>query len=222
MQVWTIKCKESNQNVNISEEEEKEETNCGQEGEREQKMMECKLRNDHIQLEPVRTQSLNLANPNKTRIKGPTGRKLPTRNLKYQDNQNNVIKHNNVEASCGGKQQVVLYCDPSKDDQNKPSDYKHDSHRDYTSVSGNIDPAEFDKVWFICIPRMSSLANMENKAESKGNSFAMQNINANLFIQDELKKNGRNLLLDEKSEKELDFVKSKNKDLKMWKKCSIL
>ena len=146
---------------------------------------------------------MNLHNPTKARARGPSGRKPPTR--KGQDNKGGDEE--------GGKVKTIL-------NQIKSSSEKQHPYSDQTV--GKIDPADFDRVLFFCIPKHSELycPTVQEPSDVLTNSAPQNNnilISTNQNIKEVPGKDG----IEEQSETS-ELVEKRSKKLKLWKSCSLL
>ena len=123
----------------------------------------------------------NLNNPNKSRAKGPSGRKLPTR--KKQDNEevenksassplNDSFKSKLSKCLVQKKQPLI----PEKQKSSERSEEETD-----LNIIGTLNQAEFNKVWFFRVPSTSALVsdlnckddldlNVVSKAKTENNN----------------------------------------------------
>ena len=143
----------------------------------------------------------NLKNPTKTRAKGPAGRKLPSRKTKTEEEDEREASPAPV---CVPERTVELDC------------------------LGKMNSEEFDRVWFIKVPSMSSLLSTESSSEScKAEEEEIQNNNNIVYNS---KSEGETLdkspLEIEKKDLEEDSCEGtedeKTKGKKRWKNCVIL
>ena len=150
----------------------------------------------------------NLNNPTKTRAKGPSGRKLPSRKTKTEEEEE------------------------EEEEEDKESDLvqtKVKLCREKTIDSlGKMNTEEFDRVWFIKVPSLSSLLSLQSSKESIKTSEEEDPDNNNLlnnnskFETENLEKypEGEEKETESESSEESDNVQIKSK--KRWKNCLIL
>ena len=145
---------------------------------------------------------MNLHNPTKARARGPSGRKPPSR--KSQDN-----KGGNGE---GVKVKAII-------SQMKCSSEKQQPYSEQTV--GKIDPADFDRVLFFCVPKHTELYCPTVQEHSDKTNLAPQNnnilISTNQNIKEVTEKDG----MEDQSETS-EMVEKRSKKLKLWKSCSLL
>ena len=148
----------------------------------------------------------NLNNPTKTRAKGPSGRKLPSRKTKTEEEEE-------VEE------------DKERDSvQTKP---KVSTEKTIDSL-GKMNSEEFDRVWFIKVPSLSSLLSLQSSKESIQTSEDEDPENNNLlnnnskFDTENFEKYPAEEEKESESEssEECDNIQIKSK--KRWKNCVIL
>ena len=147
----------------------------------------------------------NLNNPTKTRAKGPSGRKLPSRKTKTEEEEEEEDKENDLV-------------------QTKPT---LDTEKTIDSL-GKMNTEEFDRVWFIKVPSLSSLLSLQSSKESIKTSEEEDPDNNNLlnnnskFETESLEKyhEGEEKESESESSEESDNVQIKSK--KRWKNCLIL
>jgi len=162
----------------------------------------------------------NLVNPNKSRARGPSGRKPPTRKIKSQYSKVNNIEPNALKVPVVKPLQLVLTRTQNKACESDTCVTKP-SNGEPTNI-GKIDPADFDKVWFFRVPTnsFSTRKQMQDRCEDK--SHENNNTTKNLFDNEVSKQDEGKTVMDKGKEKEDDLAKSKNKKLKAWKTCEIL
>ena len=147
----------------------------------------------------------NLNNPTKTRAKGPSGRKLPSRKTKTEEEE----EEEDTESD-------LL--------QTKP---KLSTEKTIDSL-GKMNAEEFDRVWFIKVPSLSSLLSLQSSKESIKSSEEEDPDNNNLLNNNSKfdTENFENCPEEEdkdsesESSEESDNVQLKSK--KRWKNCVIL
>ena len=149
----------------------------------------------------------NLNNPTKTRAKGPSGRKLPSRKTKTEEEEEEEEE------------------DKEKDSfKTKP---KVSTEKTIDSL-GKMNSEEFDRVWFIKVPSLYSLLSLQSSKESIKTSEDEDPDNNNLLNNnskfdsenfenhpEEVEKES-----DSESSEECDNIQIKSK--KRWKNCLIL
>ena len=144
----------------------------------------------------------NLNNPTKTRAKGPTGRKLPSRKTKTEEEETGLVITKHVVTP--------------------------DKIIDLDSM-GKMNTEEFDRVWFIKVPSLSSLLSSESSKESiKASEDEVPDnnnvVNNNCTFETEKCEKHPEEVEERESESdssdESDTVQIKSK--KRWKNCLIL
>ena len=146
----------------------------------------------------------NLNNPTKTRAKGPSGRKLPSRKTKTEEEEEEDKERDSV--------------------QTKP---KVSTEKTIDSL-GKMNSEEFDRVWFIKVPSLSSLLSLQSSKESIKTSEDEDPENNNLlnnnskFDTENFEKYPAEEEKESESEssEECDNIQIKSK--KRWKNCVIL
>ena len=159
----------------------------------------------------------NLDNPNKSRARGPAGRKPPSRKWKTKDDEihaNELTKANqNFPHTLHGETSENHYF---------PTAHVNSSGE---QISGKIKPADFDKVWFFCVPATTTplhnkeqcerhSININNTISSSSNSAANEETQSKTFED----KNG----IEVEKENDCELAKSKSKKLKPWRSCEIM
>ena len=149
----------------------------------------------------------NLNNPTKTRAKGPSGRKLPSRKTKTEEEEEEEEKDKERDSV-----------------KTKP---KVSTEKTIDSL-GKMNSEEFDRVWFIKVPSLSSLLSLQSSKESiktsededpdnnnlLNNNSKFETENFEKFPEEEEKES------ESESSEESDNVQIKSK--KRWKNCVIL
>ena len=146
----------------------------------------------------------NLNNPTKTRVKGPSGRKLPSRKTKTEEEEEEDKERDSVQANPKASTDTT------------------------TDSLGKMNAEEFDRVWFIKVPSLSSLLSLQSSKESIKTSEEEDPDNNNLlnnnskFETESLEKyhEGEEKESESESSEESDNVQIKSK--KRWKNCVIL
>ena len=145
----------------------------------------------------------NLNNPTKTRAKGPSGRKLPTRKTKTEDEEEEEEEEKDIVKTTLKFERTI-------------------------DSLGKMNSEEFDRVWFIKVPSLSSLFSFQSSKESTKNSEEEDPDNSNLlnnnskFETENVEKypEGEEKESESESSEESDNVQIKSK--KRWKNCVIL
>eukprot|EP00092_Neocalanus_flemingeri_P032927 GFUD01035809.1.p1 GENE.GFUD01035809.1~~GFUD01035809.1.p1 ORF type:complete len:183 (-),score=62.91 GFUD01035809.1:206-754(-) len=182
--------------------------------------MECRLEDVTVDFQAANAQSKNLSNPNKSRARGPSGRKPPTRKIKSEDDQENDIEPNSLKINVV-KKTFILKGAASKKQECDACVIKP-SNGEIKNLSGKIDPADFDKVWFIRVPTVSCSTGEQIQEKCQEKSVENNNTSSNVIKNEIPKQEVDTSVLDEEKEKECDLVKGKRKKLKPWKTCEIL
>jgi len=155
--------------------------------------------------------SKNLSNPNKSRARGPSGRKPPTR--KAHEGKNNDYEETKVKNNL------------------KLKIFKGPSERQYSNSDANlgkIDPADFDKVLFFSVPTgyCSTLIDKQEKQEQEKhheNSVKNNNvISTNSNLKERSIQPAKNEAVVEDQGQTSNLLEKKSKKLKPWKSCAIL
>ena len=148
----------------------------------------------------------NLNNPTKTRARGPSGRKLPSRKTKTEEEE--------------------------EEEEDKERDLVRTKLKLSTEKTihslGKMNDEEFDRVWFIKVPSLSSLLSLQSSKESIKTSEEEDPDNNNLlnnnskFETENLQKypEGEEKEYESESSEESDNLQTKSK--KRWKNCVIL
>lgn len=167
--------------------------------------------------------SENLNNPNKSRAKGPSGRKLPTR--KRQDNEESENKSASSPLNDSFKSKLSKCLVQKK----QPLPEKHKSLEEETDLNliGTLNQAEFNKVWFFRVPSTSALVKDLNCKEDLDLNVVSKTENNNVLDCDQEKAiesktteepnpsdSGEDC--DEDTEAKVKMKK------KIWKNCQIL
>ena len=165
--------------------------------------------------------SENLNNPNKSRAKGPSGRKLPSR--KRPEDEEAVEKQTAQSPFDANFKNKLAKCLIQK---KLP---EPEPEVDINSI-GKINQAEFNKVWFFRVPSLSSLVNDIGRTSSQTPAFENVNDdseNNNVTEHSEkkisdMKSDIDNLLKQDGGTNDGSESPTKPKKTKIWKNCQIL
>ena len=153
--------------------------------------------------------SENLNNPNKSRAKGPSGRKLPTRK-RPEDAEEAAAEKPTLSPFDANFKKKLAKC---LIQQKKVPEPEPEIEVDINLI-GKINQAEFNKVWFFRVPSISSLVNV---GITPGQGSALK------LVDDDSENNN----VSEPSEKK-GYTNDgsdgpiKPKKTKIWKQCQIL
>ena len=168
----------------------------------------------------------NLQNPNKSRVKGPSGRKLPSRKRAETEDPPPTesspfdVSFKNKLARC------IVQKKPSSEQQ--PSTPSEQFVEVDLNLVGKMNQAEFNKVWFFRVPSTSCLINEAAlslshkrgleivKTETENNNVVTKIIDTKELEKTDLNDNSSEEASDNSAEEK---VKTKKK---IWKSCQIL
>ena len=158
----------------------------------------------------------NLNNPNKSRVKGPSGRKLPTRK-RTEDEENIKSDSSPLQESFKSKLSRCLVQKklPEKPEQPEPADID-------INQLGKINNAEFNKVWFLRVPSLSSLVDLNKKPPPESVTPTAESDNNNdVKVEDYMEEEEQ---CDNTSNNTNSEAQGSNKlkKSKIWKNCQIL
>ena len=159
--------------------------------------------------------SENLNNPNKSRVKGPSGRKLPTRK-KIEEDENSQITVNNSSPFDATFKKKLSKCIIQK----KASSPEREVD---LNLVGSMNPAEFNKVWFFKVPTIHTIFKDSLVKNGTIALSAVTNEADNNNVIDIKEANDENTSNNSTEESLLDNNSDeKLKKAKLWKKCVIL
>ena len=169
--------------------------------------------------------SENLNNPNKSRAKGPSGRKLPTRKRPEDTDEAATEKLTSSPFDANFKQKLAKCIIQQKKVPEPEPDFEVD-----INLIGKINQAEFNKVWFFRVPSISSLVNV-GITPAQGSALGLVNDdseNNNVLDQSE-KKMLSEKIVEHSTPPSSDSDTNdgsegpiKPKKTKIWKQCQIL
>ena len=172
--------------------------------------------------------SENLNNPNKSRAKGPSGRKLPTRKRPEDTEEAATEKPTSSPFDANFKKKLAKCIIQQKRVPEPEPDFEVD-----INLIGKINQAEFNKVWFFRVPSISSLVNV-GITPAQGSALEVVNDdseNNNVSDQSE-KKRLTEKIIENSSPPSSDSDTcatnggfegpTKPKKTKIWKQCQIL
>ena len=167
----------------------------------------------------------NLQNPNKSRVKGPSGRKLPSRKRGEIEEEKSPSDSSPFDVNFKNKLARCIIQKKQPEQPPTPSDQFVEID---LNLVGKMNQAEFNKVWFFRVPSTSSLINEAAlsltqkhgleivKTETENNNVVTKIIdNYKELEQSDLD----NTPSEEASEEAEEKVKTKKK---IWKSCEIL
>ena len=169
--------------------------------------------------------SENLNNPNKSRAKGPSGRKLPTRK-RPEDCEEAAAEKPTLSPFDANFKKKLAKC---LIQQKKVPEPEPDLEVDINLI-GKINQAEFNKVWFFRVPSISSLVNVD-KTTGQGSALEVVNddsANNNVSESSEKKRLSEKIVNNTSSPNSDSDTNDeaegpiKPKKTKIWKQCQIL
>ena len=169
--------------------------------------------------------SENLNNPNKSRAKGPSGRKLPTRKRPEDTEEAATEKQTLSPFDANFKQKLAKCIIQQKKVPEPEPDFEVD-----INLIGKINQAEFNKVWFFRVPSISSLVNV-GITPAQGSALGLVNDdseNNNVSDQSEKKMLSEKIVehftppSSDSDTKDGSEGPIKPKKTKIWKQCQIL
>ena len=170
--------------------------------------------------------SENLNNPNKSRAKGPSGRKLPTRKRPEESEEAAAEKPTLSPFDANFKKKLAKCLIQQKKVPEPEPELEVD-----INLIGKINQAEFNKVWFFRVPSISSLVNV-GTTPTQGSSLEVVNnddTKNNNVSESSEKKRLSEKIVDNSSSPSSDSDTNdesegpiKPKKTKIWKQCQIL
>ena len=167
----------------------------------------------------------NLQNPNKSRAKGPSGRKLPSRKRAENEEQPST---DSSPFDASFKNKLARCIIQKKQPSEQPSTPSSEQFVEIDlNLVGKMNQAEFNKVWFFRVPSTSCLINEAAlslsqkhgleivKTETENNNIVTKIIETREFEKADL----NDVSSEDASEVAEDKVKTKKK---IWKSCEIL
>eukprot|EP00090_Calanus_glacialis_P022756 TRINITY_DN35057_c0_g1_i1.p1 TRINITY_DN35057_c0_g1~~TRINITY_DN35057_c0_g1_i1.p1 ORF type:complete len:174 (-),score=55.91 TRINITY_DN35057_c0_g1_i1:88-609(-) len=152
----------------------------------------------------------NLSNPTKSRARGPSGRKPPKRKT-WDD------KRNESDQAEGKFNLKLVQRKGPFPNQNNDNLVVSNSENNL----GKIDPADFDKVLFFCVPTIS-YSELKEHPEMNHEKVENNNTSSIKIIKEIPLQSENNNVIEGEKETDSDLVKGKSKKLKPWKTCEIL
>lgn len=169
--------------------------------------------------------SENLNNPNKSRAKGPSGRKLPTRKRPEECEEAAAEKPTLSPFDANFKKKLAKCLIQQKKVPEPEPDLEVD-----INLIGKINQAEFNKVWFFRVPSISSLVNV-GTTPAQGSALEVVNDdtkNNNVSESSEKKRLSEKIVNNSSSPNSESDTNDeaegpiKPKKTKIWKQCQIL
>lgn len=168
----------------------------------------------------------NLSNPNKSRTRGPAGRKPPSRKARPQEDEYIENEANSLIRSVFKHTELIVRREPNVTLTNS-------CPREHTNKEGKIDSADFDRVWFIRVPTHSCFFTIkQNQGKFHEKVVENNNSHTNMLTSEEYKKYAcipsipvcvpASIPVTDKEKAESDIVQGKSKKLKHWRSCQIL
>ena len=173
--------------------------------------------------------SENLNNPNKSRVRGPSGRKLPSRK-KTDNDDDDAVETKHVSPLNDSFKNKLSKCLAQKK-QSKPDpepDKKHEAEADLNHI-GTLSQAEFNKVWFFRVPTTSDLVSdviddtndtIDDGDKTENNNVIKSSSSDNEGSKEKRTESEASDATEDNDDEEAEVNKKVKK--KIWKSCQIL
>ena len=109
--------------------------------------------------------SSQLTNPTKERVKGPSGRRLPSKKASGSKGADSSTEEEDLSAVMREFKSAARLLREAQDSEPRPSSGVEKSE---ALRQGTVDPADFDRAWFFRVPSFSFHTRQLDKAEVAG------------------------------------------------------
>jgi len=107
-----------------------------------------------------------LSNPTKERVKGPVGRRLPTK--KAQQGSKAILEEDDVSAALREFRTAAKRVREAREAEFEKDELDKKDEVSDMSRQGIVDPADFDRAWFFRVPSFSCHTTSTTTATTKG------------------------------------------------------
>lgn len=107
-----------------------------------------------------------LSNPTKERVKGPVGRRLPTK--KAQQGSKAILEEDDVSAALREFRTAAKRVREAREAEFEKDELDKKDEVSDMSRQGIVDPADFDRAWFFRVPSFSCHTTSTTSATTKG------------------------------------------------------
>ena len=109
--------------------------------------------------------SSQLTNPTKERVKGPTGRRLPSKKAAGSKGTDSSTEEEELSAVMRDFKSAARLLREAQDSEPKPVS---EAEKSEALRQGTVDSADFDRAWFFRVPSFSFHTRLLDKAEVAG------------------------------------------------------